>query len=191
MPTWQKLAGWTVARIVTNGGRAHFEVGGRFITVLLHRERLYCIDSACHHAAGPLGEGPVEDIEDIPCIRCPWHNFLVSLDKGEDVTCEEPPIDFGPDGVYRAPLAMSYPLQPAQRGKATRGALVQRVHQIAEADDGELMVMLDVDESGAGRFMALKSDLPSTSARFGRRSMEIRQIKLDEHREHAPGADVH
>ncbi len=50
-----------------------FLLQGRYVTVLQHDGRLYCLDSVCFHAGGPLGLG---DIEELPgghsCLKCPW-----------------------------------------------------------------------------------------------------------------------
>ena len=45
---------------------------GRFVSVIQHAGRLYCIDSVCFHAGGPLALGEIEDIEAQPCLVCPW-----------------------------------------------------------------------------------------------------------------------
>ncbi|KAL4432388.1 hypothetical protein ABPG77_001687 [Micractinium sp. CCAP 211/92] len=67
-----------------SGGRLHGQVEGRYVTVLQHDGRLYCLDSVCFHAGGPLGLG---DIEELPgghsCLKCPWHYYFVSLESGE------------------------------------------------------------------------------------------------------------
>lgn len=50
-----------------------FLLQGRYVTVLQHDGKLYCLDSVCFHAGGPLGLG---DIEELPgghsCLKCPW-----------------------------------------------------------------------------------------------------------------------
>ena len=66
------------------GGRLHFDVEGRFITVFRNKGRLSALDSVCHHAAGPLTLGALQDIEDLnlTVVLCPWHKFMISIDGG-------------------------------------------------------------------------------------------------------------
>lgn len=66
------------------GGRLHTCIEGRYVTVFRYNGRLSCIDSVCHHAGGPLTDGPIQDIEElgVTVVVCPWHRFLVSIDKG-------------------------------------------------------------------------------------------------------------
>ena len=56
---------------------------GRYVTVLKHGGQLYCLDSICFHAGGPLALGDIEDIHGQPCLRCPWHYYRVAIDTGE------------------------------------------------------------------------------------------------------------
>lgn len=43
------------------------------MTVLQHEEQLYCLDSVCFHAGGPLALGDVEELPDgRSCLKCPW-----------------------------------------------------------------------------------------------------------------------
>ena len=85
---WYRVEDCNRENIERLGGRLHQKVNGRFVTILLHNEQLFCIDSCCYHASGPVGEGPVTDIEDIPTIRCMWHNMLFALDTGERISQE-------------------------------------------------------------------------------------------------------
>lgn len=172
------LEGWTVDRIAKAGYRAHFTIDGRFISVVLHKRtgQLYCLDSPCYHAAGPLGEGPIVDIEDIPCISCPWHNYLVSLDTGCEVTVPAAAPDFGDDGVFRTP---SFPLQPPKpRGPPQRGAVVQRVHEVGVGPTGEVYVTIEDLETMKRR--PLRSDTNACHVKRGGLSMEIYKIKQNE-----------
>ncbi|PSC75330.1 Rieske domain-containing -like [Micractinium conductrix] len=67
-----------------SGGRLHGQVEGRYVTVLQHEEQLYCLDSVCFHAGGPLALGDVEELPDgRSCLKCPWHYYLVDIANGE------------------------------------------------------------------------------------------------------------
>ena len=180
-----QLSGWTLDRLVKNSNRAHFRLSNRYVTVVaLGGARLYCLDSPCFHSAGPLGEGPLEDIEDIPCIRCPWHNFLVALDTGEEVVREVLPPKFDDDGVYRPP---QYPLQPASGGKPKRLKPVQRVHEcFVDSESQEIVVM--IDDSETIKSHPLLSDTNACNEKRGAMSMQIRSIKEAEALEEAANA---
>lgn len=107
--------GWSYDRLRQQRNRAHFLLPDpyRYVSVILstrttaagkrkvdgveeeeESKRLYCIDSACYHSAGPLAEGEIVAIEDMLCISCPWHHFLVSLDEGREIF-----LDVDPDGA--------------------------------------------------------------------------------------------
>lgn len=175
------LEGWSIDRLAANGYRAHFTVDGRYITVVLHRKTgmLYCLDSPCYHAAGPLGEGPLVDIEDIPCIRCPWHNYLISLDTGCEVTIPALPPNFGNDGVYRPP---TFPLEPAvATGPPQRGPVVQRMHACGTMPNGEIFVT--IEDLATMRQRPMRSDTNACHEKRGALSMEIFKIKQAEPQE--------
>jgi len=43
------------------------------VTVLKHDGQLYCLDSVCFHAGGPLALGDIEELPDgKACLKCPW-----------------------------------------------------------------------------------------------------------------------
>jgi nitrite reductase/ring-hydroxylating ferredoxin subunit len=170
---WQTTE-WTVERLGENGNRAHFVVEGRYVTVLRYTigesivrpgPILYCIDSACGHAAGPLGAGPLADIEDIPCIRCPWHNFLFALDTGERVTQDLGAPPTNSTGGLLSPTAMKYPMEPwpdsfvknVKRG----GRTMQRVFPVEVAEDGFIRVDITLDNE------YVSSDSPTTHQKRG------------------------
>jgi cytochrome-b5 reductase len=44
------------------GDRTHISVQGRHVTVFREAGRLYCMDSICYHAGGPLTIGDIEDV---------------------------------------------------------------------------------------------------------------------------------
>ena len=183
---WTSI-GVTVQQVAARG-RVHLKVGNRFVTVLQHRGELYCIDSACHHASGPLGEGSVSDIEGIPCIKCPWHNFIFALDTGERVQQELLVPEGLPQGTFTPMSQMQSPLQgwpPECLGPAKRtGTKAQRVHSVrVSGADGNIEVDVP-DIAPADRFL---SDGPSTDPKRGRMCLSI-----VEHQQQAPaqGNDV-
>ena len=61
----------------------HCEVEGRFVSLIEHGGQLYCIDSVCYHAGGPLAVGEIEEVDGRPCVRCPWHHYAITIDTGE------------------------------------------------------------------------------------------------------------
>lgn len=69
---------------IAEGDRIHVRVDLRYVTIFRNRGVLSAIDSICHHAGGPLTLGPLKDIEDlgVTVVLCPWHKFMVSIDKG-------------------------------------------------------------------------------------------------------------
>ena len=154
---------WTLERLAANGQRAHVVIQQRRVTVVRHVDgeaganaapRLYCIDSSCGHAAGPLGAGVVADIEDIPCIRCPWHNFLFALDTGERVHRDfAPPPEPTGNSFMATMRAMTYPLQPVPdtvAGSCRRGGRVeQRVFPVELTSEG--VISIDVPEVLTGK----------------------------------------
>ena len=67
--------------------REHIELEGRMLTLLHHRGQIYCIDSICYHGGGPLGRGPILDIEELGAhaIQCPWHSYNIDLLSGRKI----------------------------------------------------------------------------------------------------------
>ena len=92
--------------------RLHLKIDGRYVSIIKYQERLYCLDSVCFHAGGPLALGDIEELdggkmmmpatgettttseqtardgggkksEKIPCLVCPWHFYHVSLRDGD------------------------------------------------------------------------------------------------------------
>ena len=41
------------------------------------------MDAVCYHAGGPLTVGDIEEVGGRACVRCPWHNYFVTVDTGE------------------------------------------------------------------------------------------------------------
>ena len=55
----------------------------RFVSVLRYQGGLFCLDSVCYHAGGPLTAGDIEDCGGEACVLCPWHAYPVSLRTGD------------------------------------------------------------------------------------------------------------
>ena len=45
-----------------HGDRVHVQLGDRHVSLINHRGEVYCLDSLCYHAGGPLGIGDIEDV---------------------------------------------------------------------------------------------------------------------------------
>lgn len=78
-------------------------VGRRSLAVTRHEGRYGCLDNACPHQGGPLGEGSIEN----GWLRCPWHGYDYSPLTGEPPSgFSDAPACFAvearPDGVYVA-----------------------------------------------------------------------------------------
>jgi len=70
------------------------------VPTLLYRtdDRQYALSNRCTHAGGPLNEGEFDDSGLAgPCVKCPWHQSVFSLDDGAVVhgpaTVPEPTYD--------------------------------------------------------------------------------------------------
>jgi nitrite reductase/ring-hydroxylating ferredoxin subunit len=98
----------------------------RFVSVIRHGGVLYCLDSTCYHAGGPLLAGDIEDVDGRACVSCPWHAYKVTLDTGEKLYRS---TEKGPDGK----------LVPA--GIKSVGKR-QRVHAVKEVPGEGIFVQL-------------------------------------------------
>ena len=88
-----------------HGDRVHVHLGGRHVSLINHHGEVYCLDSLCYHAGGPLAVGDIEDFGGKPCLSCPWHLYKVTLDTGEKLYGATRFDDDGtlvPDGVKSA-----------------------------------------------------------------------------------------
>ncbi|GLI70844.1 hypothetical protein VaNZ11_015839 [Volvox africanus] len=65
------------------GARMHAKIEGRYVTVIRIDGKLYCIDSICFHAGGPLGIGDIEDVNGHKCLVCPWHFYKIDVATGD------------------------------------------------------------------------------------------------------------
>lgn len=114
------------------GDRLHARINGRYVTVFRHGGSLSAIDSICHHAGGPMTMGKIQDIEDLnlTVVLCPWHKFMVTIDRGVK--------------VYQAVEILNG--KPVITGWKS-GKVVQRPHTVTENSDGVfVMLMLDGEE---------------------------------------------
>lgn len=105
--------------------RLHVNINGRYITIFKHNDQLSAIDAICHHAGGPLTQGKLQDIEDlaVTVVLCPWHHFMVTIDKGLKAYQA---IDF----IGGKPVNTGWKL----------GKLVQRAHNVKETSSGIYIV---------------------------------------------------
>ncbi|KAG8348831.1 hypothetical protein TRVL_00355 [Trypanosoma vivax] len=196
--------GWSYERLRQQRNRAHFllEDCYRFITVILHRGKLYAIDSPCYHASGPLGEGEIVDLEEahgaltaedlcrssegdklplVACLRCPWHGYLISISSGELVEIRQDDGNGrqGRGGSQRAIL--SYPLQPqvdapCSGARVSRGRVVQRTHRVS-LDETTGILTIEVEDEAEMRKRPVASDRPACNLKTGALTMQIFDIK--------------
>lgn len=78
-------------------------VGRRSLAVAHHDGAYGCLDNACPHQGGPLGEGSIEN----GWLRCPWHGYDYSPITGRppEGFSDAPacfPVETRDDGVYVA-----------------------------------------------------------------------------------------
>lgn len=60
------------------------EVAGKLLLVYRRGVGVRVISNVCSHLSGPLDEGKLIDGEE-PCVECPWHRSVFSLENGEVV----------------------------------------------------------------------------------------------------------
>lgn len=75
-PTWHRILG---PDELEEGRVTTVSVGRRSLAVTRHDGRYGCLDNACPHQGGPLGEGSIEN----GWLRCPWHGYDYSPLTGE------------------------------------------------------------------------------------------------------------
>jgi len=54
-------------------------LAGRSLVVVLHKGKVYALNSVCTHVGGPLEEGTIEGNE----IVCPWHQGRYDIKTGK------------------------------------------------------------------------------------------------------------
>lgn len=83
-------------------GRVKTVTVGRLSLCLTHHEGKYgCLDNACPHQGGPLGEGTIEGC----FLRCPWHGWDFDPLTGKppggyDDGVATHPVEVREDGIY-------------------------------------------------------------------------------------------
>jgi len=137
-------------RVANEGDRAEFMLKGRKIMVVRRKGVLYCLDSVCYHAGGPLAVGDIEDVDGRSCIICPWHSYKASsrsplapcrvgdgVARGRANCTARPPR--GPqastsfvDSWLRGLLHVRPPLQPCACQGATASDASGRFHYMEE-----------------------------------------------------------
>ncbi len=97
-PTWQKIL---ESSALDEGRVTTVTVGRRSFAVTRHEGTYGCLDNACPHQGGPLGEGSIEG----GWLRCPWHGYDYSPVDGKppEGFSDAPecfPTEERDDGVY-------------------------------------------------------------------------------------------
>ncbi|QDZ25509.1 Rieske domain-containing protein [Chloropicon primus] len=128
-----------------DGSKVQARVNGRYVSIFNVKGELYCIDAICYHAGGPLTVGDIEDVDGKACVRCPWHNYIVTVQTGEK--------------LYQK-------LVKTEEGKLVPGGWDsvgqrQRTHRVFERSGAVFVV---VDEEGS-----FESDKYSSDEACGRR----------------------
>lgn len=104
-----------------HGDRVHVLLGDRHVSLINHGGEVYCLDSLCYHAGGPLGIGDIEDVGGRACLSCPWHLYKVTLESGEKLygstRLDEATGKLIPDGIKSAGVR-------------------QRTHEVEKRSDG-------------------------------------------------------
>lgn len=58
------------------------KVRGTSIALFYANNKFWALANSCVHAAGPLDQGDIEDVDGSPCARCPIHGFKFNLETG-------------------------------------------------------------------------------------------------------------
>ena len=154
---WYKIADASVFDGPGETKRVHACIERRYVSVIEYKGTLYCIDSICFHAGGPLALGDIEDINHgkNPCLVCPWHFYHVSLADGEKWYQA---ADVQPDGTLKA-------------GSWQSVGVRQRKHSVERRDDGVYVKLCDVDSSAP-----LESDKYASEHETGERIMQHGEV---------------
>jgi len=121
--------------------RYHVCIDGRFVSVIRPTPgRIFCIDSICFHAGGPLALGDIEEINDTSCLVCPWHFYHCSLSDGQKF-------------YQQATMQDGKPMPGAWQSVGVR----QRTHEVEEREDG-IYVRLSSQSQSQSRPEHVESD---------------------------------
>ena len=146
-----------------HGDRVHVLLGDRHVSLIFHRGEVYCLDSLCYHAGGPLGIGDIEDVGGRACLSCPWHLYKVTLESGEKLygstRLDEATGKLVPDGVKSAGVR-------------------QRTHEVEKRADG-WYVRLKLDGPNVESDKYACNDVPG-SPRVGKFATGARRDRSSE-----------
>lgn len=82
LPTAKSADGYRAvafSRQVTDGKAGTFPLEGYGVVAVFRLgPKLFCIDNACAHEDGPVGEGAIEGT----CVRCPYHDWEYDFTTG-------------------------------------------------------------------------------------------------------------
>uniref|UniRef100_A0A0G4HFE0 Rieske domain-containing protein n=1 Tax=Chromera velia CCMP2878 TaxID=1169474 RepID=A0A0G4HFE0_9ALVE len=137
MSDWHHAGSLSMLRQM--GGSVALSLAGRAVAIFEDRragaEAVYAIDEHCYHAGGPLhkAHGDIEDILNEPCIRCPLHNYIISLKSGHSF--------YQPCTFEKTPEGKLKPIV----GDWTSKGVKQRVHEV-KLEGEQIMVRLVLNE---------------------------------------------
>jgi thiamine pyrophosphate-dependent acetolactate synthase large subunit-like protein/nitrite reductase/ring-hydroxylating ferredoxin subunit len=137
-------------------------VGTRSFAVTHHDGRYGCLDNACPHQGGPLGEGSIEH----GWLRCPWHGYDYSPTTGiPPEGFSDAPACFSTevraDGVY-----VALPSEPA-RGRTVGDVIVETLTNwglthvfgmVGHSNLGFAEAMRRAEERGDLRFIGIRHE---------------------------------
>eukprot|EP01061_Rhynchopus_euleeides_P013500 TRINITY_DN23586_c0_g1_i2.p1 TRINITY_DN23586_c0_g1~~TRINITY_DN23586_c0_g1_i2.p1 ORF type:complete len:215 (+),score=53.83 TRINITY_DN23586_c0_g1_i2:166-810(+) len=114
--------------------RVNAAVHGRYVTIFRFGEppQLFCMDTSCYHAGGSLALGDIEEVNGVPCVKCPIHQFRLSLTDGRQAVFTYDVVD---DKV--GPCYLHFPDEQPPR---------QRVHEVVEKA-GKIYVRLSSEDA--------------------------------------------
>ena len=138
------------------GSRLHVKLNARTVSVINHRGKLFCMDSVCFHAGGPLTLGDIEEVDGKPCVSCPWHKYLITLSEG--------------DKLYDSMVMAEGRLMPGGWKAMPR---LQRTHEVRHGADGQVWVRIDTNRAEVVRSDGYATDHRVAEAGFGERLVTV------------------
>eukprot|EP00388_Colpodella_angusta_P003545 GDKJ01012490.1.p1 GENE.GDKJ01012490.1~~GDKJ01012490.1.p1 ORF type:complete len:175 (-),score=16.28 GDKJ01012490.1:39-563(-) len=115
---------------------ANFEIENRSLALFQNPRTgiLHLIDNNCYHAGGNLSKAhDIEEIANNACIRCPLHNYVISIESGEAFS---QPVTFTKDASGK--------MIPHVQGWESQGQK-QRVHDVQVDESGHIWVSLNLE----------------------------------------------